>query len=151
MIFAPASKRLPAGVVTDVRLLSAAARRGTAEAFTSNIADSVEDLRHVLNDDGPEIQRQAGIAMLRLDQVPAADLEDLIHAFIASSAFPTPMGNLIHPLERIPTAMPANTITSCGRVVDIAGAELADPPKSGALIGRDLTTVVLRLYRQTRI
>ena len=141
-------ERLPAGVVTDVRALPTGARRGAVEAFGSNPADSLDELRSVLDDNDSEVQQQVGIAIRRIHEVPASDVDGLIDALMASSAFPNHMGNLIDALERMPTDMPANTITACERVVEVAGTDLADPATSSALTGRDLIKVVMRLYRQ---
>ena len=123
------------------------ARQGAAEIFASSAADSFDDLRVLFDDPDPEVQQQVGLAMRRLDQVPASDQEDLIDAFMASVAFPEHMRELMNALERMPSAMPSNAIDACERVVGIAGADLADPAKSSALTGRDLSAVVRRLYR----
>ncbi|MCY3567980.1 MAG: hypothetical protein OXH38_05095 [Chloroflexi bacterium] len=141
-------ERLPAGIATDICALPAAARRGAVEAFASNLADSLEDLRRVVDDDDPEVQENLGIAIYRLDNVPAAELEDLLDALTESSAFPQHMDSLMYALEQLPAEMPANAITACERAVEIAGADLADPSTSSSLAGIHLTTVVLRLYRQ---
>ena len=141
-------ERLPAGIVTDVCALPAAARRGAVEAFASNVADSLEDLRSVFDDDDPEVQGNLDIAIRKLSDVPASELEELIDALIESSAFPQHMNSLMYALEQLPAEMPTNAITACERVVEITGAGLADPSTSSALAGIHLTTVVRRLYRQ---
>lgn len=141
-------ERLPAGIATDVGALPAATRRGAVEAFASNVADSLDDLRRVLDDDDPEVQANLGVAIRRLDKIPASEMEDLIDALSASSAFPQHMDDLMYALEQLPAEMPTNAITACERVVEIAGAALADPSTSSSITGLHLTTVVLRLYRQ---
>ena len=141
-------ERLPAGLDTDVCALPTAARRGAVEAFASNVADSLEDLRRVFDDHDSEVQANLGAAIRRLDSVPAAEMEGLIAALIESSAFPQHMGSLMYALEQLPTGMPTNAITACERAVEIIGANLADPSTTSALSDLHLTTVVLRLYRQ---
>ena len=140
--------RLPTGIATDVCTLPAAARRGAVEAFASNVADSLEDLRRVLDDDDPDVQANLGIAIHRLGDVPASELEALIDALIESSSFAEHMNSLMYSLEQLPAEMPANAINACERVVEITGAGLADPSRSSSLAGIHLTTVVLRLHRQ---
>ncbi len=142
------SGRLPAGLDTDVCALPAAARRGAVEAFASNVADSLEDLRRVFDDDDPEVQANLGIAIHRLDNVSASEMEGLISALTTSSAFPRHMDSLMYALEQLPAEMPANAVTACERVVEITGADLVDPSKASALTGLHMVTVVLRLYRQ---
>lgn len=141
-------ERLPAGTVTDVCALPAAARRGAVEAFASNVADSLDDLHRILDDDDPEVQANLGVAIRRLDNIPASEMESLIDALSASSAFPQHMDDLMYALEQLPAQMPTNAIAACERVVEIAGADLADASTSISLTGLHLTTVVLRLYRQ---
>ena len=141
-------QRLPAGIVTDVCALPAAARRGAVEVFASNVADSVEDLRLVIDDDDPEVQENLATAIRRLGDVPASETEELIDALIASNAFPQHMDNLVYALEQLPAEMPVNAITACERVVETTGAGLADPSTASSLTGLHLTTVVWRLYRQ---
>ncbi|MXZ53197.1 MAG: hypothetical protein F4Z34_08445 [Acidimicrobiaceae bacterium] len=140
-------EQLPASITTDARALPVAARRGAAAVFASSVADSLDDLRDLLDDDDREVQQEVGLAMRRLDQVPTSEREGLIDALMASAAFPTHMRDLMGALERMPSDMPSNTIDVCERVVGIDGADLADPTKSSALTGRDLIAVVLRLYR----
>ena len=141
-------ERLPAGIATDVCALPTAARRGAVEAFASNVADSLEDLRRVFDDDDPEVQANLGIAILRLDDVPASEMEGLIDALSESSAFPQHMDSLMYALEQLPAEMPTNAIIACEHAVEITGADLADPSTSSSLASLHLTTVVLRLYRQ---
>ena len=136
------------GVVTDLRLLPTAARRGAARAFAANVADSSDELRCLLDDDDPDIRVQVARAIRHLDEIAVPDQEALIDALVSSPTFPNQMGNLIHALQRMPSTLPANTITVCERVVDVAGAPLGDPTTGTALIGYGLVPVVLRLYRQ---
>ena len=136
------------GVVSDLRLLPTAARRGAAQAFASNAADSVDELQCLLDEDDPDIRVHVARAIRSLDELALPDQEALIDALVSSPTFPNQMGNLIHALQRTASTLPANTITVCERVVDIAGAPLADPTTGTALIGYGLIPVVLRLYRQ---
>ena len=136
------------GVAQDFRLLPTAARRGVAQAFASNAADSVDELRSLLDEDDPDIRVHVARVIRSLDELALADQEVLIDALLQSSTFPIQMGNLIHALERTASTLPVNTITVCERVVDIAGAPLGDLTTGTALVGNGLVPVVLRLYRQ---
>ena len=140
--------QLPPGIATEFRLLQPAARRGAAQAFASNIADSHSDLLQILKDDDAEVLEQVGSAFRQLDELAAPDQVALIDALMASAAFPSQMRNLIHALVNMASTLPANAIDVCERAVDIAGADLGDMRTGAALISPDLITVVLRLYRQ---
>ena len=136
------------GVVSDLRSLPTAARRGAAEAFASNAADSVDELRTLLDEDDPEIRVHVAKLIWSLDKIALPDQEALIDALLSSPTFPDQMGNLIRALQRMPSTLPASTITVCERVVETAGAPLGDITTSAAMIGYGLIPVVLRLYRQ---
>ena len=139
---------LPQDVTDDVCELPAAARRGAADAFAANIADSLDDLLLLFNDDDHEVRQQAGRAMWNLDEVAVDGSDALIDAFVSSAAFAEHMSIFINTLERMSSTLPASTITVCERAVDIAGADLGDITTAHARVSSDLVTVVLRLYRQ---
>ena len=139
---------LPSDVVDDVCALPAAARRGAAGAFADSVADSLDDLPLVFNDDDPEVRDQAGRAMWYLDEVSADGLDALIDAFVSSAAFPQQMEQFIHTLERMSSTLPANTIAVCQRAINIAGGDVGNVATASALVSRNLVTVLLRLYRQ---
>ena len=140
--------RLPRDVTDDARELPTAARRGAAGAFAANVADSLDDLSLLFNDDDHEVRQQAGRAMWSLDEVAVDGSDALIDAFISSAAFAEHMDMFINTLERMSLTLPASTITVCERAVDIAGADLGDITTAHARVSSDLVTVVLRLYRQ---
>ena len=131
---------LPSGLVADFRSLPSAARVGAADVFASNVADCLDDLSDVFDDDDPAVRSQTWHAMQQLDEIAVSDLDPLIDAFMSSAAFPEQMRSLIDALEQLPSALPANSITVCERAVEIAG--------EGIATASSLIAVVLRLYRQ---
>ena len=58
------------------------------------------------------------------------------------------MEHLVDALERIQSRLPVNPIDVCERAVEIAGADLGDIRTARAGVGRDLVSLLLRLYRQ---
>ena len=140
--------QLPTAVADDFRTLPTSARRGAAQVFAANVADSFDELPLVFEDDDPEVRGQAGPAMRHLDEIEAAALDELIAAFMASRAFPEQMTFLINAFERMSSRLPPITIDVCERVVDVADASLADASTAHAAMSRHLITVILRLYRQ---
>ena len=141
-------ERLPSDIVDDVHYLPAAARRGAADAFAANVADSLDDLPLLFNDDDQEVRQQAGRALWDLDEAPVDGTDALIDAFVSSAAFAEHMDMFINTLGRMSSTLPASTITVCERAVDIAGTDLGDIRTAHARVSSDLVTVVLRLYRQ---
>ena len=131
---------LPSGLVADFRSLPSAARVGAADVIVSNVADCLDDLSEVFDDDDPAVRSQSWHAMQQLDEIAVSDLDPLIDAFMSSAAFPEQMRSLIDALEQLPSALPANSITVCERAVEIAS--------EGMATGSSLIAVVLRLYRQ---
>ncbi len=140
--------QLPPSITSDFASLQPAARRGAAQAFASNLADSHNDLLQALGDDDPEVLKDIGSAFNQLDDLAEPDQVALIEAFMSSAAFPNQPQRLIHALETLTSTLPSNTIDVCERAVDIAGADLGDMGTEAPMISRELITVVLRLYRQ---
>ena len=145
--------RLPTGISAELTALPTDARRGAAEAiadtFPSNAATSVDDLRHLLEDDDTDISGQATRAILRLDELSTTDAETLIDAVLASRTLPSQIDYLIGAIEQVHGELPNNTLAVCERAVQIAGAEFGDITSRSALTGHTLLTVVLRFYRQS--
>ena len=138
--FARLQGRLPSGLAADFRSLPAAARIGAAYVFVSNVADCVDDLSEIFDDDDPAVRSQTWHAMQQLGEIAASDLDRLIDTFVSSAAFPQQMRSLIDALEQLPSTLPASSITVCERAVEIAG--------EGMATASSLIAVVLRLYRQ---
>ena len=146
--FERSQKRLPPGISTDVCALPTAARRGAAQEYASNVADSLEDLTCLLDDEDPDIRVQMARAIFRLDTVAEPDQEQFIDAVAASTTFPNQVGNLISTFERMHTQLPPNTITVCESAIELADAAHDDVMSHSAVVSQGLVTVLLRLYRQ---
>lgn len=140
--------QLPPAVADDFRTLPTSARRGAAQVFAANVADSFDELPLVFDDDDPEVRGQAGPAMRHLDEIDATARDEFIAAFMASRAFPEQMTFLIRAFEHMSSRLPPSAIAVCERVVEIADASLGDASTAHAAMSRNLVTVVLRLYRQ---
>jgi len=139
---------VPSSIATDFRDLPDAVRRGAAEAFAENVADSLDVLPMVFDDSDATVREQAGRAMRNLHEIPEPDLEAVVGSFVESASFESEMEHLIDALERTQSRLPVNAIDVCERAVEIAGADLGDIRTARAGVGRHLVSLVLRLYRQ---
>lgn len=136
-------------VVQHVQELPARARQGAAEVFAANIADSLDSLPDVFDDDDPDVRQQAAQAIRHIRQVTtASDLDALLGAFGSSKALPDNIDQLIYTLKDIPTILPARTVEICQQAIDVAGTDLGDITTAHFVIGPDLVDLVLRLYMQ---
>lgn len=80
----------------------------------------------------------------------AAELDDLLDAFITSKAFPHNMRYLTRALKDMRTTLPTKAVDFCEQAIGIAGNDLGDITTASFGTTRDLITIVLRLYRQGR-
>ena len=140
--------QLPDGIASDFPSLPAAARRGAAEVLADNPAVFVYALPQFFNDTNPEVRQRAAQALLHLNRIAVSDRHRVIDAFIESPAFPDHMYFLFQGLVRTTSRLPANTIQACERMITLSQKDLTDTTIAHSLTGRDLITVVLRLYKQ---
>ena len=141
-------ERLPASAPTDVRALPSAARSGAAGAFALNVADCLDDIHRLLDDDDPGVRSEVMNAIRQLDQIPSPDREDLIGTLMASDSSRTYILTLIKVFGEMSSETPSNAIDVCERAVGITGDDIAGLEKTASYFGREVTPVVLRLYRE---
>jgi hypothetical protein len=116
--------------------------------LAENIADSADALTVLFDDPDEEVRAAAARGMRHVAEVAPDAVDALIGGFIQSAAFDQNMDGLIDALGAFGTRLPASALEVCERAVDRSGRELGDMQTPRSLIGRDLITVVLRLYRQ---
>jgi hypothetical protein len=138
----------PAGVATDVQGLPPAARRGAAEVFANNPTGQINTLVGLFDDDDAEVRRISSGVLRHLADLEPEEVELLIRGFLASASFDEHFDGLIHELSQARTTLPAGTIDVCERAVAAAGGDMNDIRTARAAVGRDLITIILRLYRQ---
>ncbi len=131
-----------------VSALPPRARVGTAEALAENVADSADALAELFNDPDSDVRSAASRGMRKIAEVAPDALDPLVEAFIRSAAFDENMDHLIDSLEKLGTKLPTSALEACERAVEAGGRELGDIRSARAIVGGDLITVVLRLYRQ---
>jgi hypothetical protein len=137
------------GLPSEVLGLPPAARRGAAEVFQSNLADCKDELARLFDDPDDEVRRRAARGMRHLDDLDATDAETLIRAFLESRSFAEHFDDLIDALDHMTATLPDIAIEVCERAVDAAGTDMGDIRTARALTGPRVTTIVLRLYRQS--
>ena len=141
--------RLTGNVATDVRALPAVARHGAAGVFVSQAADNLDILSLLFNDDDEQVRETSVRALFYIDEIPTtADQEALLDAYLGSRAFPVQLDHIIRKVKEITTTLPSNTIDICEQAISVTGTDLGDVTTVHYGMGRDLTAIVLRLYRQ---
>ncbi|MYA25246.1 MAG: hypothetical protein F4091_07405 [Acidimicrobiales bacterium] len=142
-------RRLPDGFVDDFAVLPPDARRGAATVFANSAADCMYELIDAFGDPDAAVRSAASRFVWEIGSLDAADAERLIGGLLDSPAIEQATDGLIHTLAELDGALPPSSLTVCERTVEINGAELGDIRTSAAVIGRDLVSLVLRLYRQS--
>lgn len=84
----------------------------------------------------------------QLDDLDNDQVEHLLRAFLASKAFVEHYKTALYRLEHMHELLPEVALDVCERVTADAGDEFGDIGTAAAGAGVNLTTVVLRLYRQ---
>jgi len=113
-----------------------------------NVADAQAQLIELFDDDDPEVRRHAAGAMRHLDDLEVADVEALVRCFMNSQSFGEHFESLLDALDDITATLPDVAIEVCERTIEVAGADIADMRTSAAAAGPQVTSIVLRLYRQ---
>lgn len=139
---------LAPGLPAQVRDLSPGARRGAARVFEVNVADAQPQLIELFDDDDDEVRRHASIAMRNLDGLEVAEVETFVRSFMNSRSFDEHFELLLDALDAMAMTLPDVAIEVCERTIDVAGSDLADIRTSAAAAGSQVTSIVLRLYRQ---
>ena len=139
--------RLPAAVVSAIEELLPYARCGAATVYANSVPDCMDELILAIGDDEPTVRDAASGAVRHLDRLEESDAQRLIEALLSSPALSQISVYLLRSLARRDGKLPANSLNVCERVVEVSGAEIGDISTSSAMMGGDLTALVLRLYR----
>lgn len=139
---------LSAGLPDTAQGLNETARRGAATVFAHNI-DHYPHLIPLLYDDDPEVRKNASLAMRQAFDLPAAQADELVRAFLSSQAFPDHLEHLVFALDDHTGPLPAVAIDACESIVEQVGGGLGDVRSHRAADGYHLVSTVLRLYRQS--
>ena len=127
-------EKLPDGS-HDIQRLSVSARLGAAETLAANITKSHKVLPSLFDDDDPDVQQKASLAMGQLGKLSPSHQDRLFDAFAKSKAFPQRMNYLFVTLQDGPKRLPKNTIAACERAIEIAGHQLGDLTTSHSGLG----------------
>ena len=141
--------QLPSSITHNISMLPVAARVGASAIFAANLADSLDVLPILFDDDDPEIRRHASFAVRYIAEIPVEEQGELLDALVQSKAFSEGKDLLFIQLRDLPGELPNGTITACERAVDLAGARVGDISTAESVLGTHLSDVVLRLYKES--
>ncbi|WP_280300753.1 hypothetical protein [Nocardia abscessus] len=132
----------------DVRTLATPSRLGAAQVLAENIADSSQELTALFADRDPDVREAASAGLRKLSDVQPNLQDGLVDDFLASPAFTENIETLIDGLENLGTRLPRAALQACEKGIETAGTGLGSLQGRGSYVGREITTIVLRLYRQ---
>ena len=141
--------QLPSSITHDISMLPVAARVGASAIFAANLADSLDVLPMLFDDDDPEVQQAASFAVRYIAEISPDEQDALLDALVQSKAFSDRKDLLFIELRELPGELPKSTITACERAVDLAGSLVGDIRTAEAGLGMHLSDVVLRLYKES--
>jgi hypothetical protein len=139
---------LAPGLPSTVQALSDTARRSAAAVFADNV-DHYAHLVPLFSDDDPEVRKNSSLGMRQAFGLLPAQADELVRAFLDSTAFPDHLEQLAFALDDHTGALPAVAIDACERIVQHAGRQLGDLRTHRAADGQHVVSAVLRLYRQS--
>lgn len=140
--------RMPRDIVSDFRELLPDARSGAAEVYANSVPDCMDELIQAVADDESAVRNAAVGVFRHLDRLDEGDAERLLGALLHSPALPQAGYGLLRSLAKREGRLPTSSLNVCERIVEISGADIGNVTTSSALMGRDLTALALRLYRQ---
>ncbi|MCO4275931.1 ATP-binding protein [Pseudarthrobacter sp. HLT3-5] len=139
---------LPAAVPQEPDGLSVEARRGAAESFASNPAESADLLVALFGDADDEVREQASSSMRYLSTQSSATIGRLVQGFLTSEAFEEHFDELIRELESVESIDPELALRACERALEIAGAEVGNIRTARSVLAKPIVVSILRVYRQ---
>lgn len=138
----------PPDIPTAPQDLSAPARRGAAAVLAQHPERS-PFLTELFNDPDEETRANASQALRYVFSLSTEQADDLIHAFLDSSAFSTNSEHLSFALYEHTGVLPTVTLDVCERILRVGSSEMGDIRYRRAAEGHYLVSIVLRLYRQS--
>lgn len=140
--------RLTDSLPTDPSDLSAAARRGAADALATAPALALPTFLQFLDDDDGDVREAAADGMRGLDQLDEQQAEELLARAIGTRGFAEHADDAFRVLAHSERRLPDSALTACERAIEAIGPALGDIRTGISMAARDITTTVLRLYRQ---
>lgn len=145
-----------AGPLADsVRAGSDAMRKAAAEVYAANVAQEVvgPDCRRLLKpmfrDPSDEVRIAAAGAFTHIGRLPTSDQADLLGSFLSSQPGAKELEPAIRALEDSHIQLPDLVCSLAEATVKAFRGTAGDISKADAMVGMDLSKIVVRLYAQT--
>jgi hypothetical protein len=138
---------LPSDVPQTSGALSVEARRGVAESFARNAAESVELLVALFDDPDAEVRKRAASAMRYLGSQATSTIATLVQGFLPSKAFDERFDELIRELQSVESIDGELALQVCERAIAAAAAEVGDIRTARSMLAQPVMVTLLRVYR----
>lgn len=139
---------LPEPLPRELTDLPPAGRRGAAKVLAHSAPVAIDYIIRLFDDPDDTVRDGACMVLDQLEDLDNDQVERLLRAFLASKAFVEHYKTALYRLEHMHELLPEVALDVCERVTADAGDEFGDIGTAAAGAGANLTTVVLRLYRQ---
>ncbi len=131
-------------------------RAAAAEVFAANLRTAQyrtvceEGLTALFDDDNEEVRRQAARCFFEFRDGELGDYDDLIRAFVDSSAFDAEHDDLLDALQRTTASLPETSCLACERFLKVAGEDAANIQLRAAGDTDTVLQILVRTYNQGR-
>ena len=139
---------LPQGIQTAAVDLDAAARLGAAEVYAESVAECLDDLFGLLNDDNEDVRRAVARSVWKLETLSTDEVGRLLRSLLHSKGRAEAIHDLINRLAEYKHLYPDNTFEAIELMLNISGSDIGDIRTAASRIDTDLWKLLLRIYRQ---
>ena len=130
-------------------------RIGAAEVYAANLTTSThrssckEALGEFFKDSHPQVRSAALACFDQLGGMEFREYQDLIDRFLESSPRQNEFRPVFRALKESICDDPMLLLTVCVRYLQLVGTDIANIETSASIHGRDVTSLILRAYRQS--
>ena len=130
-------------------------RIGAAEVYAANLKNAThrtsckEALGEFFKDSHRQVRSSAIACFDRLGGMEFREYQDLIHRFLESSPRQNEFRPVFRALRESICDDPMLLLTVCVRYLQLVGMDIANIETSASVHGRDVTSLILRAYRQS--
>ncbi len=139
----------------QVRCGTPTMRKAAANVYSANAANEVVGatcrrlLKPFFKDVDDTVSAEAASAFTKVASLKTPDQADLLGAFLKAKPGPDALKPVVRALESSSVQLPDLVCTLAEMCIEYFRAEAGDFSKAGAMVARDLSKIVVRLYAQT--
>lgn len=139
---------LPRGMPTNASDLDVAARLGAAKIYAESVAECLDDLFGLLDDEHEDIRHAVARSVWKIETLDTGEVGQLLQALLRSKSRTEAVNDLIHCLSEYKLLYPDNTFQAIELALETSGSDIGDIRTAASIIATDLWKLLLRIYKQ---